>query len=232
MGHRYGESVEETLSGFKERGTWADVVEFGERVTRALRTSGASEEGVEEFDEWRPKAHERMDEEVSEKTADQASVSEGAGEAAGEAAEEDLQTAGEELSESYKKLEEADTESAVERWRNSMGYVARAADTAGRKALRTVEESVYRTVMTQVAPYYFDNDVVSANLSRVRSQEEFVLEVNITDDEQKDAVAAELIVYEDIERWHVDTDRESSSVEAAEGIEAPDPDDESRPTTN
>lgn len=224
--------MEETLSGFKERGTWAEVVEFGERVTQALQTSGADEEAVEEFDEWRPKAHERMDEEVSEKTADQASVNEGAGEAAGEDAEDDLQTAGEELSESYKKLEEADTESAVERWRTSMGYVARAADTAGRKALRTVEEGVYRTVMTQVAPYYFDNDVVSANLSRVRSQEEFVLEVNITDDEQKDAVAEELIDYEEIERWHVDTDRETSSVEAAEGIEAPEPDDENRPTTN
>lgn len=224
--------VEETLSGFKERGTWAEVVEFGERVARALRDAGADEEAVEEFDEWRPKAHDRMDEEVSEKTADQASVGEGAGEMAGEDPEEDLQTAGEELSESYKKLEEADTESAVERWRASMGYVARAADTAGRKALRAVEESVYRTVMTQVAPYYFDNELVSANLSRSRSQEEFVLEVNITDDERKEAVAEELIDYEEIQRWHVDTDRETSSVEAAEGVEAPEPEDDASPTTN
>jgi head-tail adaptor len=224
--------VEETLSGFKERGTWTDVVEFGERVAHALRAAGAEEDSVEEFDEWRPKAHDRIDEEVSEKTADQASVGKGAGEAAGEGAEDDLQTAGEELSESYRKLEEAETDEAVERWRSSLGYVARAADTAGRKALRAVEESVYRTVMTQVAPYYFDNEIVSANLSRVRSQEEFVLEVNVTDDELKTGVADELVDFEEIQRWHVDTERETSSVEAAEGVEAPETEDDASPTTN
>ncbi|MFB6111699.1 MAG: DUF5828 family protein [Halobacteriaceae archaeon] len=224
--------MEETLSGFKERGTWAEVVEFGERVARAVREAGADDEPVEEFDEWRPKAHDRFDEEVSERTADKASVNEGAGEAAGKDAEEDLQAAGEELSESYRELENADTGGAVKRWRSSVEHVARAADTAGRKALRTVEESVYRTVMTRVAPYYFDNDLISATLSRVRSQEEFVLEVNISDDELKDSVADELTEYEDIQRWHVDTERETSSMEAAEGIETPDSEENGRPTTN
>lgn len=214
--------MEETLSGFRQRGTWAEVVEHGDRIVNALREAGADEDAVDEFDEWRPKPHDRIDEEVSEKTADQASVGEGEGERAGQAAEDDLQTAGEHLSESYRKLEDADTEGAVERWQDSLNHVARAADTAGRKVLRTVEESVYRTVMTQLAPYYFDNELLSANLQRVRSQEEFVLEVNISDDDLKDAVADRLHAYEDIDRWHVETDRETSAVEAAEGVEAPD----------
>jgi len=213
--------MEETLSGFRQRGTWADVVEHGERVVQALRDAGADEDAIAEFDEWRPKPHDRIDEEVSEKTAAQASVAEGEGERAGQGAEDDLQTAGERLSESYQKLEEADTEGAVERWEDSLEHVARAVDTAGRKALRTVEKSVYRTVMTQIAPYYFDNELVSANLQRVRSQEEFVFEVNVTDDDLKAAVADRLHDYEDIDRWHVATDRKTTAVEAAEGIETP-----------
>lgn len=224
--------MEETLSGFKQRGTWADVVEHGERVARALREAGADEELVAEFDEWRPKAHERIDEEVSEKTADQASIEEGAGEEAGREPSEDLQSAGEELSESYRDLGAADAEGAVSRVRDSLDYMARAADTAGRKALRAVEEGVYQTVMTSVAPYYFDNDLISANLTRVRSQEEFVLEVNITEDELKEAVSEELGRYERFDRWHVDTERETSSVEAAEGVTTPETDDDAEPRTN
>ena len=44
--------------------------------------------------------------------------------------------AGEELAESYRKLESDDTEGAVEKWQDSLGYVARAADSASRKAPR------------------------------------------------------------------------------------------------
>lgn len=215
--------MEERISGFVARGTWEDVVEHGERITRALREAGAHESHPAAFAEWidwRPKVHERIEEEVSEKTAEQASVTEGGGERAGKSADEDLQTAGERLSESYEKLEEDDAEGAVEKWQDSLDYVARAADTAGRKAIRKVEDTVYRNVMTQVAPYYFDNDLISANIQRVRSQEEFVLEVNVNDEELKDGVRDHLLSYEeDIDRWHVDTEKTVENVEAAEGAE-------------
>ena len=74
--------MEESVSGFKCRGTWADIVEHGERITRALRDNGAEGEAFEEWDEWRPKSHERLGEDVNEKTAEQASVGEGDGEKA------------------------------------------------------------------------------------------------------------------------------------------------------
>lgn len=230
--------MEESISGFRVRGEWGDIVEFGERVTRALREAGADGKPVEEFDEWRPKVHEQLEEEVSEKTAEQASVGEGAGEKAGKEPDEDLQTASEHLTESYEKLEDADTDEAVSKWQDSLDYVARAADTAGRKALRKVEDAVYRKVMTQMAPYYFDNELVSANVKRVRSQEEFVLEVNITDDDVKEEVADLLREYEDrVSRWHVDTEKETATVEAVEGVETPpesevDTDSDVKSTTN
>jgi len=217
--------MDESISGFKIRGDWGDVVEHGERIALALRETGVDGDAYHDFDDWRPKSHERIDEDVSEKTAEQASVSEGEGERAGKTPGEDLQTAGEKLTESYEKVGENDTESAVERWGESIGHVARAADSASRKALRKVEDTVYRKVMTQMAPYYFDNELVSANVqevSRGEAGETFVFEVNINDDDLKAEVSDILAEYEsEIDRWHVEAEKRTEDVAAAEGVEPP-----------
>jgi len=218
--------MDESISGFKQRGDWGDVVEHGERITLALREAGVDGDAFHDFDDWRPKSHERIDEDVSEKTAAQASVAEGKGEKAGKTPGEDLQTAGEKLSESYERVEADDTEGAVERWGESITHVARAADSASRKAIRKVEDTVYRKVMTQVAPYYFDNELVSANVTQVNRSdpgEQFVFEVNVNDDELKSRVSDILAAYESkIDRWHVETEKRTEDVAAAEGVEPPD----------
>jgi len=229
--------MEESVSGFKCRGKWAEIVEHGERITRALRDAGAEGEAFEEWDEWRPKSHERLGEDVNEKTAEQASVAEGEGEKAGKEPDEDLRTAGEKLSESYERVEEGDNEGAVERWQDSINYVARAADSAGRKALRAVEDTVYRKVMTQLAPYYFDNELVSANVQKTArggDEDQFIFEVNVNDDELKAAVSDRLTDYEDaVDRWHIDTEKETEVAEVVEGVEPPpDGGGESKSTTN
>jgi len=223
--------MEESVSGFKTRGGWVDVVEHGERIVGALtdliddEDEDVDADALAEFDDWRPKSHERLDEDVNEKTADQASVAEGDGEKAGKDPDEDLQTAGEKLTESYENLDEPDE--AVDKWGETIDYVARAADSAGRKAVRKVEDTVYRNVMTQIAPYYFDNDLVSANLQRVSDDErpEYVFEVNVNDDDLKIKVSNRLADYEQtVDRWHVDTEKATEAVEAAEGVEPPDQD--------
>ncbi len=228
---------EESVSGFKIRGEWLDVVEHGERIVRALKDVGDEEDvdsaALQEFDEWRPKSHERLEEDVSEKTAEQASVNEGKGEKKGKEPDEDLQTAGEKLAESYENLDEPDE--AVDKWGESLDYVARAADSAGRKALRTVENAVYENVMTQIAPYYFDNDLVSANLQRVGRGEgpDYIFEVDINDDDLKIRVSNTLASYvDDIDRWHIDTEKETEAVEAAEGVDAPTNDNDADAKTN
>ncbi|WP_123537763.1 DUF5828 family protein [Halosimplex salinum] len=220
--------MEESVSGFKTRGGWVDAVEHGERIVRALKDLSDDESvptaPLDEFDEWRPKSHERLDEDVNEKTADQASVEEGEGEKAGKGPDEDLQTAGEKLTESYENLDEPDE--AVDKWGESLDYVARAADSAGRKAVRKVEDAVYRNVMTQIAPYYFDNELISANLQRVNGDDrpEYVFEINVNDDDLKIMVSNKLADYESaVDRWHVDTEKATDAAEAAEGVEAPDP---------
>ncbi|WP_255151149.1 DUF5828 family protein [Halorarius halobius] len=238
--------MEESVSGFSERGSWGDVVEHGERVTRAMRDVRRAREDVElsdaalaEWDEWRPKQHERLDEDVNEKTAEQASVREGTGEQEGVDPDEDLKNAGDKLADSYEGLD--DPEEAVEDARRSVDYLARAADSAGRKALRKVEGAVYKNVMTQIAPYYFDNELVSANVKRLGT-DDYRLEVNVNDDDLKIHVSNRLADYESsVDRWHVDTEKGTEVVEAVEGVETPDEQDEgdegltngeSRPTSN
>ncbi len=217
--------MEESVSGFKERGGWARIVEHGERVSRALREADAKDrypDAFAEWEEWRPKADEEIDEEVSEKTAEQASVDEGEGERAGKNAEEDLKTAGERLTESYERLEAEDTDGALEEWSESISYVARAADSASRKALRKVEGTVYRKVMTQIAPYYFDNELVSANVQKSSRGDRpiFVFEINVNDDRLKAEVSERLSEYEQlIDRWHVGARKQVETVQAAEGVE-------------
>jgi hypothetical protein len=228
--------MEESVSGFKCRGTWAEIVEHGERITHALRDAGAEGDAFEEWDEWRPKSHERLGEDVNEKTAEQASVGEGEGEKAGKEPDEDLRTAGEKLSESYERVEEGDNEGAVERWQDSINYVARAADSAGRKALRAVEDTVYRKVMTQLAPYYFDNELVSANVQKTArggDEDQFIFEVNVNDDDLKTAVSDRLADYESaVDRWHIDTEKETEVAEVVEGVEPPPNGGDSKSTTN
>ncbi|PSQ60762.1 hypothetical protein BRD18_00125 [Halobacteriales archaeon SW_7_71_33] len=224
---------EESVSGFEVRGPWDDVVEHGERFTRALQEAGADEaypETFEEWCEWRPKLDDSGDRDINERTAEQAAVSEGEGERAGESPGDDIRTAGEHLAASYEALEDDDREGAVEGWRESLDYVVRAADSAGRKAVRSVEGAVYRHVMTQLAPYYFDNELVSANLQRAGTEGEFVFEVDVNDDDLREEAGELLREYADtVDRWHVDARPETENVEAAEGVEPPEVDDDLDP---
>ncbi len=223
--------MEESVSGFKHRGGWVNVVEHGERITRALEELATDhnidEDALAEFDDWRPKSHERLDDDVNEKTAQQAHLEEGTGEQAGKKPDEDLQTAGEKLAESYDSLDDPDE--AVGKWSESIDYVARAADSAGRKAIRKVEDTVYQNVMTRMSPYYFDNELISANIQRVSrgDRPEYVFEVNVNDDELKSLVSDRLTDYEnDVERWHVNTEKETESAELVEGVAVPEEDDD------
>jgi hypothetical protein len=216
--------MEESVSGFKCRGTWVEIVEHGERIARALSDVGEEVDGdaLAEFEDWRPKSHERLNEDVSEKTAQKASVQEGKGEKEGKDPDEDLQTAGEKLAESYENLDDPDA--AVDKWGESIDYVRRAADSAGRKAIRKVEDTVYQNVMTQMSPYYFDNELISANIQRIGRGDspEYVFEVNVNDDDLKIRVSNTLADYnEEVDRWHVNTEKETDTIEAAEGVDPP-----------
>ena len=219
--------MEERVSGFVVTGSWGEVVEHGERVSAALEACGVDvdSEEFQEWEEWRPKAEERLGNDISEKTAEKASVDEGAGEQQGKTPNDDIQAAGERANESLGELRKGRTKDSAETWQQAVLYAARAADSATRKALRGFEEWLYQNLMTAVSPYYFDNTLVSANISKKSSIDapaEYTFEVNIVDDELKEAVGDHLRDYEEgVDRWHMETEKDTEVAEAVEGADVP-----------
>lgn len=210
--------MQQTLSGYKQCGSWADIVEHGERITVALRHLDADPELLEQWDTWRPKSEERLRSEVKDKTAAQAAVSEGPGEKDGKPANRDLKKAGQKLS--HTGMSDTPGEAAKD-VQQSLSYAARAVDTVSRKAIRSVEQTVYKHVMTKMSPYYFDNELLSANAARTTKltnrTPEFMLEVNINDDRLLDKLSDVLEKLDSIDRWHGDCPKDITTAVDAEG---------------
>jgi predicted RNA-binding Zn-ribbon protein involved in translation (DUF1610 family) len=216
------DDIEESVSGFKVKGGWSDVVKHGEQITVALQAAGCSGETFDEWDNWRPKAHERLAEDIREKTAKQAHLTKGPGERARQSAGDDLQHASEKLMSAYEQL--GDANEALDDWYGSLRYLGRAADSASRKAIRSIEDTVYIRVMTKISPFFFDNDLISANIQRgsiLDNDSDYVFEININDDDLKVTVSEFLEAHEEVDRWHIETEPAIDRVEAAEGFDAP-----------
>lgn len=188
------------VSGFRVEGSWQTVVRHAERVSRALLRALADREEAAtraenrafgQWEEWRPREDEALEEEIADRTAEQASVSEGEGEAEGVGVREDLADAGRKLDEAANEVADEGLDEAAETVGESVEHTARAADTASRRVLRALEENLYRHVVTRVSPYYFDNRLVSANLERL-GDETYRFEVNVKDDDLKETVREEL----------------------------------------
>lgn len=211
--------IKQSVSGFKVSGEWGDVVILGEMITSALQELDATGEDFDEWEEWRPKLDDRLDDDINERTCEQASIDKNNLEKQDQMPTDELQSAGEELEEAYEGISEKDEKQAVNRLKDAITRTTFAIATASRQTLRRVEETVYAHVMTQIAPYYFDNELVSASITEKttlrRKETTFILEVNINDDMLKQEVSDILDEYEDIDRWHADTPK---SVEGAKEI--------------
>lgn len=212
---------EENISGFKVTGDWSDIVEHGEKISFALQELNydTSNEDVDEYNNWRPKASENIREDINKKTAEQAMISETKEEKEANKPQEDMKIASEKVIYSYKDLGEP--EMVFKDWIDSLNYAARAFNVATRKSVRQVEKSLYENVMTVVSPYYFDNELISANVSRVSNNpHEYELEVNINDDSLKSEVSKKLNKYENkYGRWHVSSQKDTEAINLVEGVE-------------
>ena len=190
--------MEERISGFRVEGDWDHVVAHGDRISKALQDLGSQahprmearrfREALHEFDHWRPRTGETIQEDLRPRTAAQASLHRGEGEQKGQSSGEDLERAGEALvaPESVAYVEE----SVIRRVAEASRLTGRAVDTRLRGLLRSFEETIYEHLMTRTAPCYFDNRIVSANLAEIANEEDrYAFEININADELKQKVA-------------------------------------------
>lgn len=193
--------MEERLSGFRVEGPWAEIVAHGERMAWALRQLGSTahprmnhedyRDALREWEDWRPRATDSIDDDVRSRTAEQASVANGSGERRGRDPGEDLEEAGQTL------VDPEDPEPAeatiLERVTEAGRLATRAIDTSMRGLARRIEEAIYEHLMTKMAPCYFDNRMLSANLEkRTAGGDEYTFEININNDELKEKVSETL----------------------------------------
>lgn len=205
---------EKSVSGFLVEGKWTEIVEHGEQIAYALEQIELDEdmeEHLEEYNEWRPKASEALSKDVNEKTAEQASLDE----SKTESPKENIKDAGQDIADSYSNYN--NPKKMVSLWFDSAKHTAKSFEMAVKTGLRNAEIAVYKNIMTRISPYYFDNQLVSANITK-KSEHIYIFEVNINADEVKEQVNTKLEEYDDeYKRWHLSAKFDAQSAMDAEG---------------
>lgn len=178
-----------SVSGFKVVGSWNDVVTHGKLIGKQLNEvdKGEYKDEIQEFNFWRPKTQENIDEEISEKTAKSVSA--------------DVEK------ESTKQYEKAKTNAlegtseinenitkAVQDFYNSIQHTINAVLIETKQAERKTEEYIYENIMTTISPYYFDNNLISANIQQ-NKEKKYTFEIDISDEEIKENISQKIDNY-------------------------------------
>lgn len=223
--------MEDSVSGFRITGSWDDVVEHGERITAAVRRVVKRKEEVEgremesvvqeidDFGDWRPKVDDKEDT-MSNRTAEKASVGEGTLEKENKTVQETAAEAQADMKEAVDSATKLDTEETQEKLNESVVRTGQMTDSFFRRVLRWFEERVYKHVMTQISPYYFDNQLINANFTE-HSKKKYTLEISIADDEIRDCVREEMaVIEEEAPNWRVESRINTEPAVESEGIDA------------
>lgn len=194
--------MEKGISGFQVDGSWDQIVDHGDRISRILHELGASahprmsrgayDDALAEWDRWRPRPADSLDEDLRPRTAKQASLNPKNGDHGTEAALQDLGRAWRALLDGPERIPDGGASAWLSRLTEATRLSSRAVATGVQHAAKSAEEAVYLHVMTQLSPCYFDNRVVSANLERQPGSDAYSFEININSDELKDRVGTEI----------------------------------------
>lgn len=159
-------AVQKTVGGYRFEGGWNEVVDRGREVTSVLRETDAENADLEEWEEWRPREDESMDDEVREKTVEKACMEENSVEREGRTVRDQSEEAVQALGEAAQEASKGRARRALDRVGTFAWRAGLLADTLARKALRRMERVVYSDVVTRTNPYYFDSGMVSASIER------------------------------------------------------------------
>lgn len=150
--------MKETITGFKKRGSWSEVVQFGNLISEALDEVDITNADRREWEKWKPKPNDSFNSEMEQKTASQASV------------KNNDKDVFEYIRQTKKEIENKSMKDAMKNTQK-----------ASKQTLGEIEHFVYRNVMTFISPQYFDNTLINAELNQV-SDDTYVFEVNFADD--------------------------------------------------
>lgn len=175
------ESVQETNSGVKKKGSWKEIAEFGEEVEEAVEGS-ASKESVEEFEEWRPRVEE-SERDVKQKTVDKAVLEKNGMEKESNGVAEDLKEASEKAAKAGKKT--VNKENPEEELKDASKDAAKPFYSKLAKAFRRLENFVYSKIVLKLNPYYLDTEDFSADIRHMKNGT-FEMDVSVPREKQRE----------------------------------------------
>ncbi len=189
----YAAKVEYTNAGVKFRGDWEEICIFARSMEIIMEQNFSDEDAIEKYHEWRPKEKENEDV-ISQKTAEEACIEKKNLEDDYDGAKEELGEAGEKIKKGVAKVGDED-ESSTENIKEASKKIERVVGAESIKSIRRLEKLIYQGVMLKFNPYYFDTEEFSVCLKKKEDGEEendYVLSINISNDDLRDEVRHEL----------------------------------------
>jgi len=215
--------MEPVLNGFKTTGSWSDVVEHCEKLSVVFKHildnkkkyNDINHEELrkcfEEWKKWRPEANEFLSEEINERTSEHNAV-----DVKSEFITQKVAKA------HHSFIEAVSVSNPNSERKNSLKTGLLSIRSIVRILVQSVESFVYSNIMTKVSPYYFDNNLISANIQQKRSGE-YVFETNINNDMVQNILEIQLDdINEANDRWHIDVEADAKRQEFVNGVDAND----------
>lgn len=182
--------MQETVCGVRFEGEWEELANKGKAVTKALEEAAPDRDDIEEWEQWRPRASESMDEDHREKTVEHNTMGEDQVKPHDTDPTEDAGEAVEEVSGAVAEMSKGRVRRASGRLAASIHRAGRSIHTATKAGFQRFEAAVYHHIMTRTNPHYFDSDLVSASVSAKGApfgeKDTYELTVNINDQERVD----------------------------------------------
>ncbi len=175
---------ETTLTGVKFEGDWNDVCNFTKDLENTLQDIDVNENSVKKLHNWRPRKNESTDD-LKEKTAREASLGTEGKEKECDNPEGEIKKASRDIAEAGNKLMRL--ESPRLEMKNASKKVYRYMRYKSINSIRKAEKSIYKNVMLQLNPHYFDTRDFSLNLL-VRNNGKCTLNINVTDKDIRDSL--------------------------------------------
>lgn len=178
------DSVTETNSGVKKKGSWKEIAEFGEEVEEIMEACGSDQGSLEKFEGWRPKVAE-SESDVKRKTVDEAVLKE-------RELEEDSDGVRKDLSQASDKMAEA-REKAVQREMPDKEIIEASEEAAKpiyspiAGILRKIESLIYSTLTLRFNPYYLDTEDFSVDI-KDKKNGEFEMDVAVLEEEKREGL--------------------------------------------
>lgn len=180
--------MQDTVCGVRFEGDWEELANWSETVTTALEQTASEDEELEDWEEWRPRESESMEEDHREKTVEKACMDEENVKPHDADPSDDVGEAVAEASDAVDEVTKGRIRGATSRIAVSIHRAGRSIYTATKAGFRRFEAAVYHHIMTRTNPHYFDSDLVSASVeskgSLLDDDKIYKLTVNLNDRER------------------------------------------------